>query len=177
MKLWLVRHGETLANQQRRYLGWSDPPLTEQGLAQAAALARRLAEEPIRLILTSDLRRARQTAAQIATALLVAPITDPRLREVNFGAFEGLTYDEIAGRYPQELHAWLSNPEQAAPPGGETLTDLRERLLAAIEAIQREPGAIIITHGGPIRTLLAHFTGRPFWEPVIPPGSLTLLDL
>lgn len=178
MILYLIRHGETELNRQQRYVGWQDPPLTPEGHAQAESLALRLtqAESRPRLILTSDLRRARQTAAPIAAALGLTPRPDPRLREVSFGAFEGHTYAEIAASYPAQLKAWLDDPEATAPPGGETLKQLRDRLLAAVTGSGESPVAIV-THGGPIRTLLHHFTGRPFWEPQLPPGSLTVLEV
>ncbi|HYG58537.1 MAG TPA: histidine phosphatase family protein [Symbiobacteriaceae bacterium] len=172
MKLYLVRHGETAGNIQHRYVGWQDPPLTRHGLRQAEALARALASEPVTAVYSSDLTRAQQTARPIAACLDLPVQTRMALREVSFGQWDGLTYDEIQARDPAHLEAWLADPERVAPPGGETLAQLRARLLTALPIAE---GALLVTHGGPIRTLVAHFTGRPFWDLQVPPGSVTVL--
>lgn len=171
-QLYLVRHGATAANLEGRYIGWEEHPLSPEGEEQAARLAAHLQSQRITAIVSSDLTRALQTARAISQATGVAVQPDPRLREANFGQWSGLTYGEIAARAPEALQAWLSDPERVAPPGGESLAALRERVLPAIPHCD---GAVLVTHGGVIRTVLAHLTGRPFWDFQVLPGSLTSL--
>lgn len=170
--LYLVRHGATTANLEGRYIGWEDHPLSPEGLGQARRLAEHLRALPLAGIFSSDLLRAVQTAEVIrgATGLPIRP--DLRLREANFGRWSGLTYEEIRARSPRRLEAWLQNPERLAPPGGESLAALRGRALAALPRVD---GAVVVTHGGVIRALLAHLTGQPFWDFRPPPGSLAIL--
>ncbi len=170
MRLFLVRHGEAQGNREGRYLGWEDPPLTAAGEAQAARLARRLEKVGLRLICSSDLRRARDTAAAIAAPHGLPVRTHPALREAHFGEWSGLTYDEINRIAAERLEAWIADPERQAPPGGETLAQLRDR---AATALPRQDGALVVTHGGILRALLSHWTGRPFWKITAPPASLT----
>lgn len=171
-RLFLVRHGEAEGNLEGRYLGWEDAPLTAAGRRQAALLAERLAGEPLRLVISSDLARARETAAAIAGPHHLAVQVDARWREANFGVWSGLTYGEIHTAAPDRLTAWLADPERQSPPGGETLRQVRERALAALP---RRDGALLVSHGGTLRALLAHWTGRSFWDLSVPPASLTVV--
>lgn len=173
LRMFLVRHGETEANRQGRYLGWDDPPLSAEGLSQAERLAERLASEQVAAVYSSDLRRAADTADLIARRHGLTVISDPGLREANFGAWTGLTYDEIAARAPAALRAWIDDPMGNAPPDGETLAALSERVYAAAP---RRDGAVIVGHGGSLRTLLSRWLARPFWDFVIPAGSLTIVE-
>lgn len=172
MRLLLVRHGEALGNREGRYLGWEDPPLTAAGEAQAARLARRLEKVDLSLIVSSDLRRASDTAAVIAAPHGLPVGIRSGLREAHFGEWSGLTYEEISRLAARRLEAWTADPERHAPPGGETLTQLRDR---AIAALPRQDGALVVAHGGTLRALLSRWTGRPFWDITIPPASLTSL--
>lgn len=173
MRLYLVRHGETEGNRERRYLGWEDLPLNQRGEAQARALARSLADQPITAIYSSDLIRAQATAAPIAQVLGLPVHLDPDLREVNFGAWSGLTYAEIERRAPDRLRAWIDDPECHAPPGGESLGALRRR---ALRAVPLRDGALIVSHGGTLRALISHWAGARFWEVQVPLGSVTVVE-
>lgn len=173
MILYLIRHGETEGNRQGRYIGWADPPLTPGGQQQAASLAQRLAGPPIRAVLSSDLSRAMETARPIAAALGLTLQPHPGLREANFGAWCGLTYEEIRQREPERIDAWLGDPERHAPPGGETLAELRQRALAALPS---HGPAAVVSHGGTLRAILAHFTRRPFWDFRLATGGITVLN-
>ena len=157
MRLILVRHGETGWNAQRRYQGWSDLPLNKVGLQQADALAAHLADEQIGAIYTSDLERAMQTAQCIAERHGQPVIADLRLREISFGDWEGLTFDEIRTRWPGEVDAWLGDSLHVAPPGGETLAQVAERVQGALDDIDGENAGqtvLLVSHGGPLRVLL-----------------------
>jgi alpha-ribazole phosphatase len=156
-KLFLVRHGETDWNLERRYQGQSDVPLNERGLRQAKATAQRLAREGISFIASSDLQRARRTAEAIALRCALPVWEDPRLREMSFGAWEGLTHDEIQARWPGEMEAWFADPVSTAPPGGETLAQVSARVRSALdETVKRTPGktGVLVAHGGVLRTLI-----------------------
>jgi alpha-ribazole phosphatase len=173
MRLYLVRHGETEGNRQRRYIGWENPPLTSTGEEQARSLAQALAQHPITAIHSSDLARAMATAGPIAALHHLQVRPDPDLREVNFGAWSSLTYEEIAQTCPDDLRAWIGDPEQFAPPDGESLETLRRR---ALRALPRQDGALVVSHGGTLRALLAHWTGRAFWEQQVPLACLIVVE-
>jgi ribonuclease H / adenosylcobalamin/alpha-ribazole phosphatase len=163
-RLLLLRHGETALSVQRRYSGHGDPELTTLGHDQAEAAAARLATpeagglapEGIAAVLTSPLRRARQTAAAVAQALDVPLEVRDALIETDFGGWEGLTFAEAGERDP-ELHArWLGD-EQVPPPGGESFAAVGTRLAAERAAIVAAyPGAtvVVVTHVTPIKLLL-----------------------
>jgi broad specificity phosphatase PhoE len=133
----LARHGETAWNAERRYQGQADVPLNETGRRQAAALAQHLAAEGVHAIYASDLQRAWETATVIAEPHGLPVRSEPRLREIDFGAWDGLTYSEIGQRYPKALAAWEANPLSAGPPGGENLSRVTARVRAALDDVAR----------------------------------------
>ncbi|WP_043614725.1 bifunctional RNase H/acid phosphatase [Nonomuraea candida] len=156
--LLLLRHGETELSLERRFSGVGDAELTANGLAQASAAAERLSREPYRLdvIVTSPLKRARQTAEAVArrTGLDVEVAED--LREIDFGAWEGHTFTEVQRRWPAELSAWLADPD-VAPSGGESFATAARRVGAARERlVERYEGKTVlaVSHVTPIKLLL-----------------------
>ncbi len=162
MRLIVVRHGKTLYNVQRRFTGQTDIPLSALGERQAAALGKRLAAEPLAAIAASDLQRARVTAQAITRYHELPVQEDADLREMTFGAWEGSTYDEIVARDADLVQRWLSDPTIYAPPGGETVIQLRDRVVRALERWQtRCPETTILwaVHGGVIEVLLCHLLG------------------
>jgi len=135
-----------------------DLALSAHGRHQANALAVRLSELPLAAVYASPARRALQTAHPIASAQGLSPIEHPALHELDFGELEGLTYEEIATRHPQLYASWMREPTRVSFPGGESYRELRARVLAAAaELAERHRGATFaaVTHGGPIRALLA----------------------
>jgi broad specificity phosphatase PhoE len=156
-RLMLLRHGQTELSVQRRYSGHGDPELTALGHEQAAAAAARLARLPeVATVLSSPLRRARQTAAAVAEATGAPLVTVPGLIETDFGAWEGLTFGEAHERDPELHGAWLGS-EDVAPPGGESFADVARRIEAELAAVVEEyPGAtvVLVSHVTPIKTLL-----------------------
>jgi probable phosphoglycerate mutase len=118
-RLILVRHGETDWNAENRLQGQQDVPLNEIGIHQADDIARALADESLDVIYTSDLIRASETAARIAARHGLTPVPDVRLRQSAKGRWEGLTWGEIAERYPADLERWRRD-QTYLPPGGET---------------------------------------------------------
>jgi broad specificity phosphatase PhoE len=155
--LLLARHGETEWNAKHRWQGFTGPSLNERGRRQAAELAERLAEASIDAIYSSDTIRAVETAEIVAARLNLEIREDLRLREVNFGAWEGLTRREINERYSGALDEW-DTCKLAAPPGGETDLEMAERVLAAVYEIaerHRDARVLVVTSGGPLRAVQA----------------------
>lgn len=138
MRLFLIRHGETWWNEINKFQGASDIELSSQGWRQAQKLAISLKDEPIAEIYTSPLKRAQQTAAEVAK-YHYCPITVlDELRELNQGQLEGLTREEFKEQYSNFLREWLKNPADLKLPGGESLRDLQQRAWAAVERIREE---------------------------------------
>ena len=166
--LLLVRHGETDWNASGRWQGHTDIAMNERGREQARKLADELASGAhIAAIYTSDLGRARETATIIGERLGVPVVSDPRLREIFFGHWEGLTTPEIEERYPEEVAAWRADDGSNRFGGGETYVEMGERVVAALaEIAARHPdGAVVVVlHGGPIRSVLAHAAGITYGE-------------
>jgi ribonuclease H / adenosylcobalamin/alpha-ribazole phosphatase len=153
----LLRHGQTPMSVQRRYAGRSDVPLTDVGVQQAAAAAKRLASAGLDAIVTSPLLRAMRTAQEVAAVTGAAVVTDDGFRETDFGAWEGLTFTEVRERWPSEVTTWLSDPD-AAPPGGESFAEVSTRVTAALHRVlaDREGQTVlIVSHVTPIKTLVA----------------------
>jgi broad specificity phosphatase PhoE len=153
----LLRHGQTAMSVQKRYAGRSDVPLTETGLRQAVAAAKRLASAGLGVIVTSPLQRAVQTAQEVAMATGAAVVTDDGFRETDFGAWEGLTFAEVRERWPDEVTAWLADPD-VAPPGGESFTEVSKRVTEALHRVLADRAhqtVLIVSHVTPIKTLVA----------------------
>lgn len=149
--LLLVRHGETAWNAEHRIQGHLDIPLSPSGIRQAARLAVRLSGEPIDAIYSSELARAWLTAEPLAARLGVPIVAETRLRERNFGIFEGLTLDEIANRHPDGFRQWREREPNWAIDGGESGQQLIDRVLAALHdivACHRGGTVLAVTHGG-----------------------------
>jgi broad specificity phosphatase PhoE len=153
----LLRHGQTPMSVQKRYAGRSDAPLTDVGIQQAAAAAKRLTSAGLGVIVTSPLLRTVQTAQEVAAVTEAAVVTDDGFRETDFGAWEGLTFAEVRERWPAELAAWLADPE-VAPPGGESFTEVSARVTAALHrvlGVRAGQTVLIVSHVTPIKTLVA----------------------
>ena len=163
MHLWLVRHGETPASRDGVLAGWSNVPLTETGQEQARALRPLLATETFTSVWSSDLDRT-MTTARLAYG--EAP-TDRRLRELHFGDLEGQPWREIDARHQQALMAF----EGFAAPKGESLLDLRARLMAFVGDLA--PGRHLIFTHGVVIALLGREVGR---QELIPTGTLRVID-
>lgn len=150
----IIRHGQTDWNAAKRLQGHSDTPLNEKGIEQALALAETLREEKLEAIFSSDLQRARRTAEEIAKWHNLPVTVDPAFRERSYGAFEGLSRDEIKTRYPESHAAWYAaDPDHVFPPGERIAESIRAFHHRAIEAIQR----IAPPYAGKKIVLIAHF--------------------
>jgi probable phosphoglycerate mutase len=161
-----ARHGETSWNLEARWQGHTDIALNERGRAQAVALAGRLRAFGVGHVVTSDLGRARETAEIVARELALGQVSvDPRLRERGFGAFEGLTRDECAARFP-EIWAAYQEDRRVMPPGSEphdqVLRRVDDGVRHALTAAPANGPVLIVGHGGALRLFLAATFDRPF---------------
>lgn len=154
--LYLVRHGETVWNREQRYQGQEDVPLSEKGRNQARCLAAALKDRSFDRILASDLSRAHETAEMIAEPAGIPVETDPRLREMSFGRWEGLTHPEILARYPEEWESYRADPAGGRAPGGESMTEVQKRAMAVMEeALAEKPGhLLVVSHGALLKAVI-----------------------
>ena len=153
----LLRHGQTPMSVQKRYAGRTDAPLTDTGVRQAVAAAKRLAPAGIAAIVTSPLQRAVRTAEEVAAATGVPVLADDGFRETDVGAWEGLTFAEVRERWPSEVTRWLADPD-VAPPGGESFAAVSERVTAALHRVlagREGQTVLIVSHVTPIKMLVA----------------------
>ena len=149
-EIFLIRHGETLWNQQGRMQGHNDSPLTPAGLDQARSLGRRLKKVRFTALYSSDLGRAHQTARYIADETGHEVIAEPGLRERGFGIFEGLTRSEMERLHPEEYVRFAARDPEYAMPSGESTIAFRDRCVGAMESIaKRHAGEaiVVVAHG------------------------------
>lgn len=174
--LLLIRHGQTDWNLQGRYTGQSDISLNETGRAQARKLAAALQAHPPQVIVSSDLKRARETAEIVAEPLGLPVTTDPRLREIHQGVWEGMYFPDIKAKFAEEFAARKADPLTVAPPGGETVRQVRDRVVAAVsDIVQQHNGrrVAVVAHGLALALVKAHVIHHPIrdvWE-LIPPNA------
>ncbi|MBI5098413.1 MAG: alpha-ribazole phosphatase [Nitrospirae bacterium] len=173
--LYLIRHGETEGAETRRYKGHIDVPMSENGIRQMERVAEYLSAEVQKLgsaevtselsvIYCSDLNRAVKSAGIIAEPHGLKPIIMPELRERNFGIWEGMSFDEIKDKYPNEFNAWADNPLKFSPMQGESTIEVRDRALKAFDKITVQHNGhniAIVSHGGINRIMLCELLGIP----------------
>lgn len=164
----LVRHGETLWNQQGRMQGQQDSPLTELGVRQARMLARRLKAVSFAALYSSDLGRAWRTAVSIADETGHEVVADSRLRERHFGIFEGLTNGEIKERYPEYHAIFARRDPHFAMPGGESAVAFQARCLSCLAEIavrHADETAVVVAHGLVLDSVYRAALGMRMEEP------------
>lgn len=163
MRLLLVRHGETDMNSSRMFVGHKDVELNAPGRQQAEMLRRRLSKEKIDVAYCSDLKRAQLTASIIvANRGIIQLIGSPELREIDYGAVDGMTFDEIKRGYPvlaQQCTTWSLELDF---PGGESVTGLAERINRFLDSLAHQSPkdtVLIVSHGGALRFMLCALLG------------------
>jgi 2,3-bisphosphoglycerate-dependent phosphoglycerate mutase len=172
MLLYLIRHGETLSNAERRIQGQSDVPLSELGRRQGKAVGEALAAAPLDAVYSSPLSRALETAQAIAERHRLSVQTDPRLMELSAGVFQGKLLSELGEETAAELKRWLrGGDDEFLIPGGESRRQLTQRGCEAIRAIVRagHREAAVVSHGGLMSATLRALLDLP--QP-LPPFSL-----
>lgn len=173
----LVRHGLTAWNREKRYLGHRDVALLAEGESDLAPLRATLAGYSFDAIYCSDLTRCRQTLARVMPLAQSAakPQFDARLRELDFGDYEGKCYAEL--QHDPGYRAWIDSQGSQAPPGGEAAGDFHARVAAVMDELlamakaQGQRRVLIVTHGGVIRSLRQRHEGLDFWAGGIGPGE------
>lgn len=177
-----IRHGETSWNADARIQGQRDIGLNDTGRWQATQVGRALADEPVAAIYASDLSRAHATAEAVALAKGLSVVAHAGLRERCFGMFEGMTFDEIHASYPEHAFNWRKRvPDWAPPEGGESLLQLRERVLRTFHEIAAGHAGeqiVVVAHGGVLDALYRLATGQAVnaprtWE--LPNGAINRL--
>jgi probable phosphoglycerate mutase len=172
----MLRHGETVLTPEKRFSGsgGSDPVLSAVGRRQADAVAAALAGRgTIQAIISSPLRRCRETADAVAAKLGLGVSIEEGLRETDFAAWEGLTYAEVRERYPDDLEAWLASPKAAPTGGGESFATVARRVAATRDkllALHQGRTILLVTHVTPVKTLVRLALGAP-------PESLFRMEL
>ncbi|MET9855080.1 bifunctional RNase H/acid phosphatase [Streptomyces sp. NPDC006450] len=163
----LLRHGETALTPQKRFSGsgGSDPELSAAGRRQAAAVAESLAARgTVQTVISSPLRRCRETAQAVADRLGLTVTVEEGLREVDFGAWEGLTFAEARERYPEDLQAWLDSPKAAPTGGGESFASATRRISATRDRLLAEHAGrtvLLVSHVTPVKILVRLALGAP----------------
>jgi probable phosphoglycerate mutase len=180
----LMRHGETDHTVEKRFSGGDgdDPPLTRVGEAQVRAAVERVrALSPVVAVITSPMRRARQTADILAGELGLEVEEMSGLRECAFGEWDGLTFAEVSAGWPERLATWLADPTVTAP-GGESFDEVRRRVSAARdEVVERhaQQAVLVVTHVTPVKLLVADVLGAPpsaVYRMELAPASLTEVE-
>ena len=182
MKLILVRHGDIASEGPGVCYGVTDVPLSEKGLSQAVALRQRFETEGIDAFYSGTLQRSKQTAEIITRVHRKNVITDIAINEVDFGAIERKTYEQVAREYPDIAGLWLSGSTQISFPGGEHFQGLVERATRFISEISarhnQDDTIMIVSHGGPLRVMICHLLGLPMnhhWQLNIERASVSII--
>lgn len=183
----MIRHGETEGSETRRYKGTIDVPLSEKGIKQIKRLVKYMVQDSsnphsspffkggmgglLSAVYCSDLSRAIKSAEIIAEPYSLKPIIVPSLRERNFGIWEGMSFEEIRERYPDEFEAWVSDPLKFSPVKGESTIEVRNRVIDALNKIldnhvdqggESDVNNIaIVAHGGVNRVILCYLLDIP----------------
>jgi len=182
MRLFAVRHGATEYSRDRRFAGSRDVPLTTDGRLQAEAVAQALAGTSLAAVYTSPLERSRVCAELIAKPHRLEPRVEPDLKEMAFGAWEGLGHDELVRRFPADAEAWARTPDQVTPPGGETLGAVAARVRAVVDrliAAHAGESAVVVTHAVPTRLIVLAALGlgpERLWSVDASPGGITEIE-
>lgn len=165
LRLFLIRHAQTVWNRDRRYQGWQDSPLSEVGRGQAEAVGRALAREPLKAVYASTLGRARETAEAIAAHHGLPVRAEDDFREMAFGEWEGLAFEDCKAKDPDRYRLWADEPHRFRPPGGgETLEAVRQRVLAGLERLRaehEEQSVCLVAHGISARIIILEALGLP----------------
>jgi probable phosphoglycerate mutase len=181
-RLLLVRHGVTAYSVERRFAGRSDLELTPDGLEQARLAAGRVAQlGPVDALVTSPLRRTRQTAQQLADRLELQVLVEDGMIETDFGDWDGYTYQEVRRRWPAELDRWLADPA-VAPPSGESFETVTRRVRRARDRILAQHAGktvAVVSHVSPIKILVRLALDAPasaLHRMFLAPASICAID-
>lgn len=181
-KLIIIRHGKTSWNHERRYQGQTDIKLNDEGIKQAYKLKQRLENEKITAIYSSDLIRAQETAAIIAKPHNLKVQINKEFREMHFGDWEGLTFNEVEKKYPTQAQAWLLKPHELKIENGESFILVRDRALKELKNVFQlypQGNIILVGHGGVNAALICGLLGKPLadiWNYMQKNTAITTLE-
>ncbi|GAB6189798.1 alpha-ribazole phosphatase [Marinitoga arctica] len=153
MSLILVRHVETIANIKKVFSGNTDFPITKNGKNQLYFLSNKLKSEKIDYIISSPLKRAKYTALELSKLFNKNIKYDDRIKEIDFGKFEGKNIEEIQHEFPEEYKRWMENYKKYCFPNGECFLNFYNRIKSFVDELQKNKSYLIITHGGVIRLI------------------------
>lgn len=185
LKLILIRHGRCKTSEDSLYCGWTDVPLSDEGLCQAYGLAKKLADYQLSAVYCSPLRRAKDTATIIGAVHGLMPIEDDDLKELNFGQWENKSWKEIEELYPEEWRQWCDNWQNFIIPGGESARQLYERVAYKLSEIMaryngKDAVVAVISHQGCIRAMLCDLLGLgldAYWHFKMAPAGVAEIEI
>lgn len=183
IELYLVRHGETDLNVQKVYYGWTDCCMNSRGYEQAKELADILGEVDFDVVISSSLQRAVETATIISGFSADTIIKDDRLKELNFGDWEGVYYLEVQEKYREHWEKWGRDWKNASPPSGESYRELRRRVEECLgELLERYDGkkVLVVSHQGCLRIIPAILLGMGddgYWNFTAEQGRYSLFEI
>jgi len=181
-KLLLLRHGDIGEQYRDRYIGSTDVSMSPLGHQQVSAIRKLLGKERPSRCISSPMMRCRETAAIVMETADMDFTVDSDLREIDFGRWEGMTFEEIQKAFPDNTERWAEFNANFAFPGGEKIGDFQGRIIGAAERLVTNPADTILlcTHGGVIRLLICHFLGLQPWQYIlfkVKHASLTTIEL
>jgi len=181
MLLFFMRHGRTKLTGT--FCGSLNPPLNRRGKADIQAAARALSKYPVDLCYFSPQRRAKETATMVCRRLRhVHQISEPLLKEIDFGAWEGLRFSDVETKWPSLAQAWAKDPMKVRIPGAESFPSLRRRVrrfLKKAKKLLHSQNVLIVAHGGTLAAIMMELLKRPnreYPEHIQPPGSVRKMD-
>lgn len=182
-RIYLVRHGETQLTEEDRFAGSSDVTLSVEGRKQVSGLAARLKNEKLDAIYTSPLVRTLETARILASPHQLEPISEPCLRELDYGRWEGLRRSDVERDFKDEYGIWQEDPFTIAPQGGESGLNVLNRVLPVVRRIvetHRHGSVLLVSHKGVNRLLISSLLGfdmRSYRDRLDQsPAALNILD-
>lgn len=183
IRLYLIRHGETEWNKARRFQGWTDIELSDEGVEQARLLGQRFTKINIDEIYASPLKRAVATALPIAKTKGIDIIKNENFKEINFGEWEGMTASEISAKYGKDFDDFIVAPEKGEFPGDISFDRVIDRIKVGLEEVlyeKKDKNIVIVSHGGIIRLMIQYlmeFDGEWYNKTWIDNTSISLIEI
>ncbi len=179
MMLYLVRHGESIGNLNKRYCGITDVELSLEGMEQAKIASSNLKELNVSKIYTSPLKRAYKTAEIISKELNVGLSIVDCIKEINFGIFENMTWEEMQENNKIETDNWINQGFEYKFPKGESYLDIIERISDFIDKINDSENSVIVSHFGVIQSILLYYKSADYnniWDHHISNCDIVVLN-
>jgi broad specificity phosphatase PhoE len=183
LRIILIRHGQTEWNRHERFRGWVDIDLDDMGIRQAEAAAPRIVQWEVTAIYSSPLKRAMATAQIIANRLNLPVVPLEGLNDMNFGIWQGISVEETKENYPELFDLWRYSPQRLQIPQGESLDDVRKRVVATIDDLtsrHQNTTIALVTHRVVCKVLLCHLLGLDnshFWQLAQDATAINLFEI